>query len=99
MTGVFPRGHLVVTPPKRLPHTSRWVVRERGPELGTVPLSDGRGGSDERTRQDDQALGLAGGDRGGADRLAGAGRDRWPHGREAQRGPGEQQRQLPAEAG
>lgn len=30
MTGVFPRSHLVVTPPKRLPHTHRRVVRDRG---------------------------------------------------------------------
>jgi putative drug exporter of the RND superfamily len=30
MTGVFPRSHLVVTPPKRLPHTHREVVREGG---------------------------------------------------------------------
>src|SRR4029453_1899038 len=28
MTGVFPSSHLVVTPPKRLPHTHRRVVRE-----------------------------------------------------------------------
>ena len=30
MTGVFPRSHLVVTPPKRLPHTHCGVVRDRG---------------------------------------------------------------------
>jgi len=39
MTGVFPRSHLVVTPPKRLPHTHRRVVRDPG----TVPESDGEG--------------------------------------------------------
>ncbi len=30
MTGVFPRSHLVVTSPKRLPHTHRRVVRGSG---------------------------------------------------------------------
>jgi putative drug exporter of the RND superfamily len=30
MTGVFPRSHLVVTSPKRLPHTRRGVVRGSG---------------------------------------------------------------------
>ena len=40
MTGVFPSGHLVVTPSKRLPHTSRLLVRDVGGALGTVPIME-----------------------------------------------------------
>src|SRR3954465_7335840 len=36
MTGVFPRSHLVVTPPKRLPHTRDRAVRDPLVALGTV---------------------------------------------------------------